>query len=63
MSAEALVQARHARAALARARLAVDPACDLVMTTTPGVLALVLPEDRRRRPEPGAGTPPGCHRR
>lgn len=48
---KALVQAHYACAALARARVEVHPACDLMMTTTLGVLALVLPEDLGRRPD------------
>jgi hypothetical protein len=41
----ALVQAHHARTALARARLEVDPACDLAMTPA----ATLLPQGLIRR--------------
>ena len=43
-----LVLAHLAHAALARARVEVDPGCALAMTTTPGVVALTLPEDVHR---------------
>lgn len=51
MTRPVLVLVHRSHATLARAHREVDPDCALAITTTPGIVALVLPEDLRRRPE------------
>ena len=46
-----MVLTHDPRAALARACRGVDPNCDLAMTATAGIVALVLPVDLRWRPD------------